>query len=184
MWRSLFLALTKRVVQALEGKEPDRVDSGSPPSLPARSQELTSALVLDPAPLPRFMQRKFSTRSKRNLEGIHPDLRRVVERALELSELDFVVTEGKRTMELQERYVREGASRTMKSRHLTGHAIDFVALDGPKVSYEKGCMERVALAFKAAARELKVPVVWGGDWKSFVDTPHVELDKRAYPEEG
>jgi peptidoglycan L-alanyl-D-glutamate endopeptidase CwlK len=26
-----------------------------------------------------------------------------------------------------------------------------------------------------------VPIVWGGDWRTFKDGPHFELDRRKYP---
>lgn len=123
---------------------------------------------------------KWSERSLRELEGIHPDLRKVADRALQLSEIDFIITDGLRTIEEQREYVRKGASKTMKSRHLTGHAVDFVAYHEGRITWDAKLMRKIAAAFKAAAAELKIPVVWGGDWKSFVDMPHVELDRKVY----
>jgi len=76
------------------------------------------------------MTRKYSARSLKNLNGIHPDLRRVIDRALLDSPLDFVVIEGLRTKERQKQLVASGASKTMNSRHLTGHAVDLVPI-GP-----------------------------------------------------
>ncbi|RLO42828.1 peptidase M15, partial [Serratia marcescens] len=64
----------------------------------------------------------FSERSKKNLEGVNPALIAVARRALELSPVDFGITEGLRTMERQREMVRTGKSQTLKSRHLTGHA--------------------------------------------------------------
>lgn len=123
---------------------------------------------------------KWSSRSLRELKGIHPDLRKVTNRALELSPVDFIITDGLRTIEEQREYVRKGASRTLKSRHLTGHAVDFVAFVNGKVTWESKYMKQIAAAFKTAAKELSIPIEWGGDWKSFVDMPHVELDRRTY----
>jgi len=123
----------------------------------------------------------FSQRSLKALAGVNSELVKIAYRALELTNIDFVVVEGVRSKETQERYVREGKSQTMNSRHLTGHAIDFVALRDGKATYDAKAMTQVALAFKAAAKELKIPVVWGGDWKNFKDTPHVELDRKSYP---
>ncbi len=132
--------------------------------------------------------RSWSDRSLKSLAGIHPDLRRVLDRALQESPIDFVITEGLRTLERQKEMVRIGASTTMKSRHLTGHAVDFYAkvdinADG-KVAFTEmtnpRLMRKIADAIKAAAQAENVPVVWGGDWRTFKDFPHIELDRRTY----
>jgi peptidoglycan LD-endopeptidase CwlK len=127
--------------------------------------------------------RKWSDRSLKNLAGIHPDLRRVMDRALRDSPIDFVVIEGLRTVERQKQLVAQGASRTMNSRHLTGHAVDIVPI-GPngKAAFDWPLYDRLAPAVKAAAEAEGVSIVWGGDWKSFKDGPHFELDRKAYPE--
>jgi peptidoglycan LD-endopeptidase CwlK len=126
--------------------------------------------------------RKWSARSLKNLQGIHPDLRRVMDRALQESPLDFTVIEGLRTQERQAQLVAEGASRTMNSRHLTGHAVDLIPIgaDG-KAAFAWPLYNRLAPAVKAAAAAEGVAIVWGGDWKSFKDGPHFELDRNVYP---
>lgn len=121
----------------------------------------------------------FSQRSRRALEGVHPDLVRVAERALELTEVDFMVTEGVRSIERQRALVAARASRTMNSRHITGHAIDVAAWVGG-VRWDWPLYPRIAEAFKGAAAELGVPIVWGGDWPRFRDGPHFELDRDVY----
>jgi hypothetical protein len=78
------------------------------------------------------MRHTFSTASYRKLLGVRPELVAVATLALDRSPLDFRVTEGLRTLSRQQQLVKEGASRTMNSRHLTGHAIDVVALIGGK----------------------------------------------------
>ena len=113
---------------------------------------------------------RFSSRSLRNMEGVHPDLVAVAHRALELTEIDFLVTEGLRTREKQIELVRAGASRTTRSRHLTGHAIDIAAWVAGGVRWDWPLYEELSRAFKQAASELNVPLVWGGDWKTFRDT--------------
>ena len=125
---------------------------------------------------------RFSSRSLRNMEGVHPDLVAVAHRALEITEIDFLVTEGLRTREKQIELVRAGASRTTRSRHLTGHAIDIAAWVAGGVRWDWPLYEELSRAFKQAAAELKVPIVWGGDWKSFRDGPHYELSRTEYPE--
>lgn len=129
------------------------------------------------------MTRKYSARSLKNLNGIHPDLRRVIDRALQDSELDFVVIEGLRTKERQKQLVASGASKTMNSRHLTGHAVDLVPI-GPdgKAAFDWPLYHKLGPAVKDAAEKEGVAIDWGGDWKSFVDGPHFELDRKVYPE--
>ena len=126
------------------------------------------------------MRFNFSARSLRNLEGVHPDLVRVVHRALALTPTDFLITEGRRTEKRQRELVAAGASKTMNSRHLTGHAIDFVPLVGGKVRWDWPLFPPVAKAFKDAAAELGVALVWGGDWRTFRDGPHIELSRNVY----
>ncbi|QQP86928.1 M15 family metallopeptidase [Entomomonas asaccharolytica] len=118
---------------------------------------------------------KFSQRSLDKLTGINPDLRKVVDRALQLSTIDFGITEGLRDRATQEKYVARGASQTMNSRHLTGHAVDVVAYVNGKVTWDWKYYEEISKAFKQASEELSIPIVWGGSWKSLKDGPHFEL---------
>jgi peptidoglycan LD-endopeptidase CwlK len=124
---------------------------------------------------------KLSKRSLNNLNGVHPDLVKVVKLAITYTPVDFVVTEGLRTKERQAALVKAGASRTMTSRHLTGHAVDVAALVGNEVRWDWPLYERISQAFKRAAKELKVKIVWGGDWPRFRDGPHYELARSEYP---
>lgn len=123
----------------------------------------------------------LSLRSKRNLEQVHSHLARVVRRALEISEVDFVVIEGMRTLERQKDLVASGASKTMNSRHLTGHAVDVVPLLDGKVSWRWALFDKVAEAMKIAAAQENVPIEWGGDWTTFKDGPHFQLPRDRYP---
>jgi len=113
-------------------------------------------------------------RSKRNLSGVHPDLVKVVERALELSPVDFTVIEGLRTPERQAELMRKNFTRTLKSRHIIGQAVDIVPLpvdwENPKPFH------LVAEAMKKAAAELGVKITWGGDWRTFRDLPHYQIE--------
>ena len=136
----------------------------------------------------------LNKRSLDNMKGLHPDLIRVLNRAVQNSPHMFVVTEGLRTLERQKELLRIGATKTLKSRHLKqadgyGHAFDFYALvdinkDG-KVSFEEmsnvRLMLSVADAIKAAAKEEKVSLTYGGDWRKFKDYPHFELNRAVYP---
>jgi peptidoglycan L-alanyl-D-glutamate endopeptidase CwlK len=127
------------------------------------------------------MSARLSVRSRSRLKGVHPALVAVVEAAAARSPVDFMITEGLRSPERQAGLVRAGASRTLKSRHLTGHAVDVAALVEGRVRWDWPLYERIAAAFKSAALELKTPLVWGGDWKSLRDGPHFELDRKAFP---
>ena len=127
----------------------------------------------------------LDTRSERNLTGVHPQLVAVVRRAAQLLEaagaVTFIVTEGLRTETRQKQLVAQGASRTMNSRHLTGHAVDLAAKVGGNVRWDWPLYAKLAEAMKAAAGELGVHLTWGGDWKSFKDGPHFELNPKEYP---
>jgi peptidoglycan L-alanyl-D-glutamate endopeptidase CwlK len=124
---------------------------------------------------------RFSHRSEARMVGVHPDLVRIARRALELSPVDFGITEGMRTLERQKQLVAAGASKTMKSRHLTGHALDVVAYVGSDVRWDWPLYTTISKAFKQAAIDLKLHVEWGGDWRSFRDGPHYQLAWREYP---
>ena len=127
------------------------------------------------------MSFRLSSRSRARLIGVHPALIAVVEAAIARTPVDFMITEGLRTAERQAVLVRAGASRTTRSRHLTGHAVDVAALVEGQVRWDWPLYDRIAQAFKAAARDLKTPLIWGGDWKTLRDGPHFELDRKAFP---
>ena len=122
---------------------------------------------------------KLSEQSLKRLNGVHNDLVRVVKRAIELSEYDFMVIEGLRSMETQRKYFDAGKSKTLNSFHLTGHAVDLAPLENGSIDWKnsKGQFNAVAKAMKQAAKELNVKLEWGGDWRSFVDMPHFQIER-------
>ncbi len=124
---------------------------------------------------------KLSKRSLDRLQGVHPDLVKVVQLAITRTPIDFGITEGLRTVERQKELVAKGASKTMNSRHITGHAIDFACFIGKEVRWDWALYNQVGPVFEECAKELGIPIVWGGRWRSFPDGPHVELDRRTYP---
>jgi peptidoglycan L-alanyl-D-glutamate endopeptidase CwlK len=124
---------------------------------------------------------KLSRRSRQRLEGVHPDLVRVVERAIQITTVDFSVSEGLRTRDRQQQLFKAGATTTTNSRHLTGHAVDLVAWMGSEVRWDWPLYHRIADAMKRAAAELQIPLEWGGDWRTFKDGPHFQLPWAAYP---
>lgn len=151
---------------------------------------------------------KLSQRSLDELSDVHADLVRVVQRAIVITPIDFSVIDGMRTLDEQRAFVATGASQTMKSRHLTGHAVDLAAMIGNKARWELDLLCKVAMAMREAAKECQVPIRWGGNWdviltntdtppdelvyeyiqkrismgrKPFVDAPHFELHQNTYP---
>lgn len=126
------------------------------------------------------MTYKFSAKSLERLSGVHPDLQRVMSEAITDSPLDFGITEGLRTKERQQELFNSGKSQTMRSRHLTGHAVDIAIFIDGKANWDFKNYQIVADHIKAVAKLNDVPIVWGGDWVSFKDGPHFELDRSKY----
>lgn len=131
---------------------------------------------------------KLTALSAKRLEGLDTRLVAVVKRAAELTTQDFQVVEGLRTLSRQRELVKKGASKTLRSRHLTGHAVDLVAKIGGRDSWEFPLFGPIADAMFAAAKELGIRIRWGADWDSdgnlkeerFVDTPHFEMPRQVY----
>lgn len=122
----------------------------------------------------------FGKRSRGRLEGVHQDLIIVMTLALDRSSIDFGITEGLRTKARQKQLVESGASRTMNSRHLTGHAVDIACYLAGELRWDWPLYEKAAEYVKKAASDYGIPIVWGGDWRSFKDGPHFELSRRHY----
>ena len=145
---------------------------------------------------------KLSERSIDRLKGLDSSLIDLVKRAIDLTEVDFGVSEGLRTLERQKELVEKGASQTLKSKHLGGKAVDLVAYIGPRVSWELSVYDDIADAMRQAAKELDVTLRWGAAWhknlsdsdmsaedlmneyidlrrsqnrRPFIDAPHFEL---------
>jgi peptidoglycan LD-endopeptidase CwlK len=151
---------------------------------------------------------QLGSKSLKELKGVHPDLVAVVKRAIELTVQDFSVHDGNRTLEEQKKYLASGASQTLDSRHLNGHAVDLVPFINGMMRWEWEPIYKIAEAVRVAARELSIPLRWGGAWdvsftesedspedlvadyaarrkkagkKVFIDGPHFELPKAQYP---
>jgi peptidoglycan L-alanyl-D-glutamate endopeptidase CwlK len=107
---------------------------------------------------------KLSKRSHDRLFGVDPRLVAVVNSAIGITKVDFGVTEGLRTRETQEMYVRTGKSQTMNSKHLTGEAVDLVAFVNGTVSWELNLYDDIAEAMRIAAKEHDLPLRWGAAW--------------------
>ena len=145
----------------------------------------------------------LSQRSLGRLDGVKNELHSVVTTAIGLTNVDFGVTCGLRTEKEQEDLVARGASKTMKSKHLTGDAVDVVAYIGSRISWELNQYDDIADAFKEASVREGVGIKWGASWhipdlrdwegtaeeammayidlrrsqgrRPFIDAPHFEL---------
>ncbi len=116
----------------------------------------------------------------KKLAGVHPDLVRVVRRLIDEG-VEFKVLEGVRSLERQRALFAAGASRTMNSRHLTGHAVDLAPVVNGQILWDWPLFDTLAVAVKAAAKAENVPLEWGGDWTKFRDGPHWQLPWAEYP---
>jgi peptidoglycan L-alanyl-D-glutamate endopeptidase CwlK len=132
----------------------------------------------------------LSDRDNKRLVGVHPDLVKVVERVALFGGVSFMVLEGVRTLEKQKEYFAAGKSKTMKSRHLTGHAVDLAPLvdldgDGDKeLSWNMKHFLPLAEAVKQASILLDIPIRWGGSWKRLADMPTINMAavSRSFPD--
>ena len=146
---------------------------------------------------------RLSQRSLDRLVGVKPQLVNVVQYAIEITTVDFGVTEGLRTIETQRKYVAAGKSQTMDSKHLTGDAVDLVAYIDGQVSWELNVYDNIVEAMREAAAQYGVALRWGAAWnipdickwdgsmeaamnfyiderrrqgrRPFIDAPHFEL---------
>ena len=147
------------------------------------------------------MSYNFSQNSLNRLATVHPDMQKVARRAIQLSPVDFSITQGKRTLDEQKRLYGKGRSAaqcraagvpeayakpneakvtwTLNSNHISGNAIDVAPYINGKLEYDDngklGLWPKIAKAFKDAAPELDVSIEWGGDWTKTKDRPHFEL---------
>lgn len=124
---------------------------------------------------------QLTERCKKRLKDLHPDLVKVVEAAIRISPIQFQVGEGLRTAARQKELMASGATQTLNSRHLTGHAVDLFAYPEGKLSWDWKYYYQIEEAVKQAAHNLKIPIEWGGDWRSFKDGPHWQLPWNKYP---
>ena len=123
---------------------------------------------------------KYGTKSKANLSTVHEDLQRVMEEAIKDSPYDFSITEGLRSLERQKQLFADKKSSTMKSRHLTGHAVDVAIIIDGVANWDMAKYQELATHIEIVASKLGVPIECGAFWKRFPDGPHIELDRTFY----
>ena len=128
------------------------------------------------------MSYHLSSKSLSKLVGVDEDLCIVVLRAITLTEQDFAVFEGLRTLERQKQLKAEGFTRTLKSYHLRGKAVDLVAWRNGRLTWEVDALTEVGMAMKKASKELGIPITWGalkkygGNWNTFNDMAHFQIE--------
>jgi len=133
------------------------------------------------------MPYSLGNRSVARLATVHPDLRRVFTRAILLTEVDFTILEGRRTVQRQRQLFNAGATRTMKSRHLPhprdrlSRAVDVAPNVAGQVRWDWPLYHDLSDVIKEAAELERVPIEWGGDWRTFKDGPHWQLPWLSYP---
>lgn len=151
------------------GLTPEGWEFGAPLNVP-QFAELTKAepTNAEAAPVTMAATRGYTLgkASRKELEGVHTNLVRCVQRTIVLTRQDFTVFDGIRTYKEQQAHVRNGTSKTMQSKHLQGLAVDLVPwIDGKLVWDWDGCCE-IAYAMDRAATELGIAdrITWGGAW--------------------
>jgi len=123
----------------------------------------------------------LSSRSLERLALVHPDLQKIVHLAILQTEIDFSVLEGKRSLSRQKQLFRSGASSTMNSRHISGHAVDLGAWVSGEIRWDWPLYHKIAAAMLKVAHQEGVRLEWGGDWETFPDGPHFQLSWQDYP---
>lgn len=123
------------------------------------------------------MRYKLGKKSLSKLEGVDPRLVKVIKRAIELTEVDFTITEGLRSKATQALYVKQGKSQTMNSKHLVGLAVDLAAWVNGTVNWNFDYYFKIADAVREASIELGIKVKWGGAWRYLND---YDSSKKAY----
>ena len=123
----------------------------------------------------------MNERSLRRLATGNLGLQRLMIQSAKECPVQIEISEVIRTQARQAELVKAGASRTMDSRHLTGHAVDFYILVAGKVRWDWPLYVIAAAHIKKVAAYLDIKIVWGGDWRTFKDGPHIELDRKFYP---
>ena len=175
----IFGKITEQHVRSFQREQGLQQDGRIGPLTAAALEKVgkVSYVATEKPPTGKF---QLSERSRQRLQGVNADLVRVVERAISISDLDFMVTEGLRTAAQQAKYVAAGRSQTKNSRHLTGHAIDLAVMLNGELTWEWKYYARLGDIMKQAAKDVGVKIEWGGDWRTLRDGPHFQLPWASY----
>lgn len=135
----------------------------------------------------------FGKQSFKNLEGQHPDLVRLMKEAIKDSPVDFTITDGGRTVAMQQALYAKGRTAPggivtnadgvkNKSNHQAKadgfyHAVDLYPYVNGAIDFNDKAnrLKTIADHIKATAKRLGIRINWGGDFKSILDRPHFEL---------
>lgn len=135
---------------------------------------------------------KPNERDYERLQGVDTVLAAVALQVIERHHIECHVTEGLRTAARQKELVAQGKSKTLDSKHLTGHAVDLVVMPNGKLDWSPKAYTELARTFAQVALEFGLPVRWGGSWRwisgpkcsdypflaaKFFDGPHFEIER-------
>ncbi|EMI10349.1 hypothetical protein F510_1656 [Anoxybacillus gonensis] len=122
----------------------------------------------------------YHERNLANLEKLAPNTKRAAKEWYNwcvANSIDILIYETLRTKEQQRYYVASGKSQTMRSYHLVGQALDFVPVVGKKTDWNGYGRPEIQ---QAIAKAKQIGFEWGGDWKGFVDKPHLQYNYKGY----
>ena len=122
---------------------------------------------------------KFGKRSKERLKGVDSRLVNVLNELIKI--MDVTIIEGVRSAERQEELLKKGATKVKYSKHMEGKAVDLAPY--PIDWINRDGFHYMGGMIRGIAKQLNVPVRWGGDWDSdgdvkdngFDDLVHVEI---------
>lgn len=118
----------------------------------------------------------FSKASLNKMNGVDSKLINLMKEAIKESPYDFGITEGIRTLKRQKELFVEGKTKTLKSYHLVGKAVDIKIYVNGEITWDFKYYKEVANHIKEVAKRLGYVITWGGDWKTFKDGPHFQIE--------
>ncbi len=139
---------------------------------------------------------KFGKTSKIRLATCNKDIQVIMNESISISNVDFGIAEGERSLEKQLQYFNEGKSKIDGVRKKSKHnyspslAVDIYPYfnsgakwDNEHLSYLSGIIHAVSEMLYSSGK-IKHKIRWGGNWdmdgiilldQSFDDRPHFEL---------
>lgn len=126
---------------------------------------------------------RYDSRNRATLRELAPNTEAAANKLYEFcvaNKIEILIYDGIRTEAEQRANVARGVSKTMKSYHLVGQALDFVPIDSNGNAQWSQAAYKTADIKKMIAFAKTVGFEWGGDWKSFVDAPHLQFNFKGY----
>lgn len=120
---------------------------------------------------------RFSEASKLKLQGVDKRLVDIMKTAITNSPYDFKITCGVRSLSEQKRLFAQGKTKTLNSYHLRGKAVDIAIIVNKKITWNFELYKEVANHIKEAAKKLGYRITWGGDFKTFKDGVHFQIEE-------